>query len=340
MRYSIICVLILVSTALSQSQVCIPDSNPTSGSCVTPIAAQTSVVRLQASLLDPANPRIDDFGVLPCASGTATAANFTLAIGHVPNPLPTTFTMPTFGPGGVTSMGDFLDLAVVHDSAVHGPRVLQQTANAWSYFGFAGTGGTGFTWNLADDVGVYMSFDVVGLQALRYSTTEPLAVSALGYMASTSASAQPSAKVCLQVSPVPQVNTVGAGCPNASGQVAPLFAIGLPSIGNAAFSLGISSAAPTTMATLYPSLGAASTPLSLGSGCDVYIDLISMTDLMAAGFGPFVQTTDLTGQATFSMPVPADPALAGLEVWFQCGVNEPSYPYGVAATNAVQCVIE
>lgn len=333
--------LILGGAAQAQTQVCLPDSNAATGSCQVPFLSQTWVWGIPASSLDPANPQVHDIANAACVSGSSTLTSFTMAIGHVPSPLPFPFTMPVFGPGGsVVSTGSFLDVLLVYDSSVQGPLTLQVTANTWASFGFAATGGTGFTWDGVNDIAIYGSMVATNGLDLRYSPNGPLSYWEQGYLQPT-ATGQGSmgTKLCLEVRPLPLVNNVGTACPSANGVAASLSANGLPSIGNGGFSLAVTSANPNTMATLFPSLGVSSTPFPLGAGCFAYLDLVSMTNLTNSGFGPFFQTTNGSGQATFSMPVPNVASLAGLQVWFQCALNDPSLPLGFSATNAVRCEI-
>jgi hypothetical protein len=55
------------------------------------------------------------------------------------------------------ALGDFLDLTVVYDSDVQGGLNWTVAGNTWNPLGYSTTGGTGFTWNGVDDVGVYIT---------------------------------------------------------------------------------------------------------------------------------------------------------------------------------------
>jgi hypothetical protein len=237
------------------------------------------------------------------------------------------------------SIGDFLDLVVVYDSASQGPFTRSVTANTWSSSGF---GSTQFVWNLADDVGIYTSYqNAMGMPAWHYSdATEPVAVFTPTYLAPMGTSTSLGLKTRLDLGvPVPRVNSIGVGCPDSNGRTAVLSASQLPSIGNTALSLEVAMGLPMTAATLFPSLFGATPPVVLAPGCNAYIDIASLSTLLSLGFGPFSQTTNGTGQASFPLPVPNDPGLFGARIWFQCALSEPALPQGFTVSNALELVL-
>ena len=102
---------------------------------------------------------------------------------------------------------------------------------------------------------------------------------------------------------------VGCGTPAANMSIN-----GVPSAGNAAFALNISSA-PATDILLYFADVAANSPL--GSGCTLYLDLASFG---AVGF----YTTD--GSGNVSVPIPVGPGQTPADLIFQAATFIPSPP--------------
>ncbi len=101
------------------------------------------------------------------------------------------------------------------------------------------------------------------------------------------------------------VASTGPGC----GTPAPtLSSLGLPTLGNAAFALATVTA-PNATVFLFSSFGLAN--VTLAPGCTLYLDSATLT-----AFGWEV-IADGLGAATFAAPVPSDPALHGLAVYWQ-----------------------
>ena len=102
---------------------------------------------------------------------------------------------------------------------------------------------------------------------------------------------------------------LGPGC---SDGAAPELAIdGVPSLGNGAFALRSSGQAPGSTSTLFFSL--TSTDLPIGGGCSIYVGGTFGAGLFEGG----TALADGSGDATFAFPVPANPALEGVDVAFQ-----------------------
>ncbi|MEO0650493.1 MAG: hypothetical protein AAFZ65_07435 [Planctomycetota bacterium] len=102
---------------------------------------------------------------------------------------------------------------------------------------------------------------------------------------------------------------LGPGC---SSGTAPELAIdGIPSLGNAAFAFDSTDQASGATTALFFSL--TPTALPIGSGCTVYVGGALGAGLFEGG----VVTADASGDATFAFPVPANPALEGVDAAFQ-----------------------
>ena len=166
MRHLSLCALVLmlaVGALPAQNTISVPDGDASAGTCnAIPFGSgtsptwtpQTYVGRIQAAFLDPANPYFDEISFAPCGSGTLTATSFQVALGHIPAAQGATMNFPNVT---TLALGDFLDLTVAYDSDVSGGLNWTVTGNTWNPLGYSGTGGTGFTWNGVDDVGVYIT---------------------------------------------------------------------------------------------------------------------------------------------------------------------------------------
>lgn len=106
----------------------------------------------------------------------------------------------------------------------------------------------------------------------------------------------------------------GAGCGGAAG-VPVVGANSLPWVGNASFRLQLGDAAPGRPAMLFLSGGSGNVPV-VGS-CAALIDPLR-------AFPSVAVTTSAQGRALFAMPVPAEPTLAGFEVYGQWFVEDPT----------------
>ena len=168
MRHFLMSALILVlavGTVSAQNTIAVPDNNPATGAAcnVIPFGSgtsttwtpQTYVGRIPATFLDPANPYFDEIYFAPCGRGTLTATNFQVALGHIPFAQGSSMNFPNVT---TLALGDFLDLTPVYDSDISGPLNWNVVANTWNALGYGGAnGGTGFTWNGVNDVGLYLT---------------------------------------------------------------------------------------------------------------------------------------------------------------------------------------
>jgi hypothetical protein len=97
----------------------------------------------------------------------------------------------------------------------------------------------------------------------------------------------------------------GAGC---GGPV--LAAVGLPTLGNAAFAVALSSARSLAPAIFFYGLSSANAPLP-PSACSL---------LFADSLGSLLAFTSASGERTLGFSVPNDPLLRGADLFFQCAV--------------------
>jgi hypothetical protein len=141
------------------------------------------------------------------------------------------------------------------------------------------------------------------------------------------------------VSVSPQLNVIGSGCTGSNG-VTTLLSTQLPFLGNTAFSLDVSQAALNSQAYLFVATALAPAPIAAGGGCFIYLDAQSLLALVNAGLSPLgPEPTGPAGVASFLLPVPASPALAGLSIAFQAAVLDATAPLALTLSNAVQCVL-
>ncbi len=188
LRAPLLSVLLTAGTALAQTVLYVPDNNAAVGTCnAIPMSASfgsgstTYVGRIPASFLDPANRTIRDIELAPCSTGTFSAPNVQIGMGHVPVPVPLPFTFPTFdAAGNMVSPGSFLDYSPLYNSVSQGPFTWTMTANTWSPMGLA-AGSSGFTWNGVDDVAFYITYSGgTGGASCHRTTTEPFRIYASG----------------------------------------------------------------------------------------------------------------------------------------------------------------
>ncbi len=189
LRTTTLTVLLSAATALAQTTIYIPDNNATVGTCnAIPLSASfgsgasTYVGRIPASFLDPNNRTVRDVEFAPCSSGTFSAPNVQIGIGHVPNPVPNPFTFPTFdAAGNVTATGSFLDYSPMYNSVAQGPFTWTMTANTWSPFGLGTGSSPGFTWDGTNDIGFFITYGGgTGGSSCHRTTTEPFRLYASG----------------------------------------------------------------------------------------------------------------------------------------------------------------
>jgi alpha-tubulin suppressor-like RCC1 family protein len=143
----------------------------------------------------------------------------------------------------------------------------------------------------------------------------------------------------VSVSTVPQLNAIGTGCTGSNG-VTTLSSTQLPFIGNTAFSLDVSQAALNSQAYLFVANALAQAPIAVGGGCIIHLDAQGLVAFANAGLSPLgPQPTGPAGAASFLLPVPASPALAGYSIAFQAAVLDTTAPLALTLSNAVQCVL-
>lgn len=342
---SLLALAVLALPLVGQNQIYVPDNMPAVGTCnAFPFnyAAFTYVSRIPASFMDPSNTYVDDVWFAPCGSGTWSAPDVQIGIGHVQNPIQNPFAFPSITGGTVAALGDFIDLTVVWDSSVQGPLSWAYTTGAWSPLGFSATGGTGFTWNQNDDVAFYVTLNnATGTSTMHRTNTEPFRLYTSGvYQSPTSASSGASGlkiSFTLGAGVQAQANPYGNGCTASNGMIPTLSTMQLPITGTPAFNMDITQAPAGALTYIYLSSGSAQIPM--GVGCDLLLDVPGMLLFMNVGLSPLGPVpAGMGGTATHSVAIPNDPALSGLSLYCQGAVIDPTTFLGFVSTNGLQLV--
>ncbi len=108
--------------------------------------------------------------------------------------------------------------------------------------------------------------------------------------------------------------TVGSGSPGTAGQVPTLSGSTLPRVGEQAFELVVANTVPNTPTIIWSSAALANPPFQLLPNAFVYL-----SSLDTFSFG----VTDSTGNYRAGLPIPNDPGLNGVTLYFQSLVFDP-----------------
>lgn len=108
----------------------------------------------------------------------------------------------------------------------------------------------------------------------------------------------------------------GAGCPGTGLEVPAITNVGWPLIGNAAFGVGVGNGLASSLAVVCWSTTSANVPFS---GCDVLVG--APVNMQPAVF------LDASGAGVTPFPIPNDPLLADVDVFFQALVVDVNGPF-------------
>lgn len=132
----------------------------------------------------------------------------------------------------------------------------------------------------------------------------------------------------------------GAGCAGTGGLVPALGSTQLPTLGNLFFTLDVANARPGSNAFLFAALLPSVAGVPVGGGCNVHLDLASLQFLLGIGFGPFGPVpTQPAGTASFPLPVPLLPNLAGASIYWQAAIVDPISTTGFTLSNGAQTLL-
>ncbi|MAG56326.1 MAG: hypothetical protein CMJ83_08560 [Planctomycetes bacterium] len=340
MRHSYILILLLGVLAPAQNKVQIPDDLPAVGPCAGApwaLPASTYVLRIPGSYMDPANRFVEDICFAPCTSGTWSAPNVQIALGHLPPSLPPggNFSFPYITGGATAFTGSFLDLTVIWDSSVMAGFTWSFTANVWSPMGFAASSGTGFSWNGVDDVGFYVTMaNPVGAATMHRSNAEPFQLfNTSVYQAGLpTRRATNGLKISFKLQPgVLQAVSYGNPC---NGILPLLSATMPPTIGNTLFTLDVTSGQAGQLTWIFAAL--APNPGSSLGGCTLYLDPLTLLALVNNGFSPLGPVFTSGAVAVYPAPIPWIPSLAGQSLYLQAVVADLASPVGFITSNGLQ----
>ena len=112
---------------------------------------------------------------------------------------------------------------------------------------------------------------------------------------------------------IPFTSTYGRGCRGTDNAIPAIGARGLPALGNGNFAATVGNGAPVSQALL--NVGIAPTQIAIG-GCRV---LVAPPQIDAG-----IALLDANGQGSAGLPVPANPALLGAQLFAQWIVLDPN----------------
>jgi hypothetical protein len=140
--------------------------------------------------------------------------------------------------------------------------------------------------------------------------------------------------------PGPSVTTVGTSNAHAQGSIPLLSGLGLPALGSGLYPILVTGALPSTSVWLFAAGGTAATPLPLGAGNTLYLELSSFDYFLSQGFGPLGPLqTDASGTTVVTPYIGNDPVLLGMRLSLQGAVADPGVGPGFVTTNALNLVI-
>lgn len=178
---------------------------------------------------------------------------------------------------------------------------------------------------------------------LRGTEFLPLSARRVGSRESQTPSRRPTLTITYASPVTAGVVLTGTGCGPSGTTPFTLDAVGLPSLGNAAFQLTLRDGPALSGALLY--LSTAVTPASptpFGGGCSIWLDLPGATALLGTGLSPVGPLPlSASGALDLGVPIPASPTLNGQTFHLQALAPSPlaAASGGFFATNALSFTI-
>jgi hypothetical protein len=138
------------------------------------------------------------------------------------------------------------------------------------------------------------------------------------------------------------VTAYGAGCTGSGGHVPLIGSVADATVGQT-YGIELHAAPPGTLAICAlgdsnTQLGAIPLPFDLAAigapGCSLLANLVFTTSLSTAGTGSG------GGTATFRFPIPNDPTLRALVLYFQVFVGDPVNQLGLTTTNGLRATLQ
>jgi hypothetical protein len=126
---------------------------------------------------------------------------------------------------------------------------------------------------------------------------------------------------------------VGAGCPGVGGAITSIDLWSWPFLGNPQLTIGFEDAPANAIVGLFGSLGLSPVPLTIGGGCDAYLDPGSLVVLAGS-------LTSSVGETSVFFPVPANASFAGFNLAYQGLVLDATTTLGFTVTNAIDVTFD
>jgi len=205
-------------------------------------------------------------------------------------------------------------------------------------------GGTGnYTWTgsslLVGDVAAWLDDPSANHGwLLRAPETQPTTAKRFATREFPTASFRPRLDITyLPPSPPASVSSVGAGCTGSSGTPFALTNNGLPSLGNASFSLSASGGPASQLAFLFFATGTGPGLPILSPTCLVFLEQSSALAFVQSGVSPLsTALLDVGGAATFGLPIPTGSSLLGVVLGMQSLAIDLGVTGSVVTSNALE----
>ncbi len=151
---------------------------------------------------------------------------------------------------------------------------------------------------------------------------------------SREASATLRPKLRLRYAPRAEIASFGAGCNSSGGTPLVLSGLGLPVLGTL-FQTQLQGAPDGAASFLFFSIGLEPSPLPIGDGCSILLDLASTQFFAGLGLSPYGPAIVTGGIADHAVPLPFHPLLAGVRFEYQAFVLDPP-PTTVRSSNVLR----
>ncbi|MBK9387645.1 MAG: DNRLRE domain-containing protein [Planctomycetes bacterium] len=151
---------------------------------------------------------------------------------------------------------------------------------------------------------------------------------------SREASAALRPKLRLRYGPRAELASFGAGCSSSGSAPLVLSGLGLPRLGTS-FQAQLQGAPNGAPSFLFYSVGLETTPISIGNGCSILLDLASSQFFAGIGLSPYGPAFVTGGVANHSVALPFHALLAGVRFEYQAFVLDPS-PTTVRSSNVLR----
>jgi hypothetical protein len=154
----------------------------------------------------------------------------------------------------------------------------------------------------------------------------------------TSTNFRPQLVVLYTPSPAATAVATGTGCVGSTGMALALGSNGLPILGEPGFAIVVTGGHALAPTFVFWAQGLAIAPVSVGSGCLVYLDPANALAQIGLGVSPFPVTLDGNGAGAIPFPIPFAGYLAGRRFDLQA-LSLDATPSGFVTSNALTLTI-